>query len=152
MVWSFTYIQIKYKRNKSLVRCIDRSMIRKVHVITERPNLITFVSDLMFVWSLNNKWIIYSITKLTNKLVSQSLYNYSEVDTLFVGDWRFCQSLRLIICWRLGKRWTGCCWEYGPTFQGELKRWLLKRLKNSVLQFLYKIERMYEITRKNKLS
>ena len=48
--------------NKSIFRFIDQVMIEKLRVIIERSNWITYILALIFVWSLDNEYIVYSIT------------------------------------------------------------------------------------------
>ena len=57
------------------------------------------------------------------------IIHYLIIETFFGGDWSFCWLLMTIDCWWLGKRWTYCCWEFEPTFRGELKNWLPKGSK-----------------------
>ena len=47
-------------------------MIKTMHVITERSKLITYISDLIFVWSFDYEEISDYITTYTNQMVAQS--------------------------------------------------------------------------------
>ena len=62
MVWLLTYILINIEKNKSLARCIDQFMIKTVHVTTEILKWIGSISYLVFLLSLENEYIEYSIT------------------------------------------------------------------------------------------
>ena len=57
------YIQIEYKNNKFLVRCIDRLTIKTVHVINERSNYITYISYSIISSSLHGEYVVNYITK-----------------------------------------------------------------------------------------
>ena len=58
--------------------------------------------------------LYYYIKK--DKTVDRSFVDYLKIGTLFNCDWSFCQPLRSIDCWWLGKQWTGWYWAYGPNF------------------------------------
>ena len=122
MVRALAYKRIECKNNKSLVQCIDRLTIKIVHEITERLNYITYISSLIFVWFLKDEYFVEYITTQTDRTVAWPFDDYSIIETLFSGDWKFSPLLRLIDCWRLWKRQTGCCWACCTTFRGELKK------------------------------
>ena len=70
MIWLLKYKQIKRKKNKSLVQCIDQFMDVKMHDITEISNSITYILSLVFVWSLEDEYNVVSITTYTNQTVA----------------------------------------------------------------------------------
>ena len=122
MVRLLTCIKIGCKKNNILVQCIDRLAINIVNIITEIFNCITYISSLIFVWSINDAWTVDHITRYTDWTVSRYSIDDSKIKTLFGIGWRFCWLLRSIAYWWLGKRWTGCCWACRPNFWGELKK------------------------------
>ena len=99
------------------------------HMNIEGLNYITYISSLILILLIDNKYTVDSITEYTNPTIALLFDDDMKIETLFVIYWRFRQFLRLISCWRLWKRWTCCCWECGPNFQSELKGWLLKGFK-----------------------
>ena len=52
----------KDKKNRSLVWCIHQLTIKTMHLIMWISKLITSISDEIFVWSLDNQYIVDSIT------------------------------------------------------------------------------------------
>ena len=132
IVREFTYKCIKFKKNKSLVRGIDRLEKKNsawYHRNIKVSKYISHISSLIFVWSLYNEYTVYYISMYTGQTVTFSFNDYSKIETLFSGDWSFCWSLRSVNCWWIGKRFTGLCWSYGPTFWGQLKKLAAEKAK-----------------------
>ena len=62
MIWLLTYKQIECNKNKILGQCIDRLTIIILHVIMEISKYNTYISDEIFLLSLDNKYIADYIT------------------------------------------------------------------------------------------
>ena len=70
--------------------------IKTLHEITEILTSVTYISYLILVWFIDNKYINVSITKKSNLTVAQSCNGQSKIETLFGGYWSFFLSLKLI--------------------------------------------------------
>ena len=106
-------------------------MISQKYLRIKIEYLNCFFGLIMIAWQWIDRRLYYYVDRSNG---SSIVWWWFENRDFFGGGWNFCQLLRSIDCWWLGKRWVGFFWACGKTILGELKTLADKKaLKKSTI-------------------
>ena len=140
MVWWFTYIRIECNKNKSLVQYIDRLTIKTINMIPERFKLSAYILVMVFVWSIDNEYIVDFITfvdRLSRRLAVKWLIKNWDFVQRRLKIFLIVEVNQLLVTWKTVYRLMLSMWADFSSWAKTVGWW--KDLKNKALKFVYKI-------------